>query len=312
MTKEQVIILISILSAVVFLLLIGYFSFCFFISSFMADKMCQPKHFKTKEEKEVELANCGHKDGFDEYKREPIIFTMPDGYEIHGDYSLNNPKKFVILMHGHTSNRHASMKYAYAFYRLGYSLVFFDHRSHGDNKRSVVTMGYQEHLDALEIIKQVKQKFGEDIEIGLFGCSMGGVTALLCATERKDLSFIVSDSAFASLEDIVKGFIKQHHSMNWPILGLTGYFMKKRYGVSYKNACPKETLKQNKEVPILFMHGQKDTLVYLHNVEMLYSNDNGPKEKVIFEGAEHCNLVTADKERYYKVIEDFVNKYKRG
>ena len=89
-------------------------------------------------------------------------------------------------------------------------------------------------------------------------------------------------------------------------------FCKKNYGLSFEQVCPKETLKANKDVPILFIHGSKDDLVYPSNVQMLYSNDNGPKELVIFEGANHCGSVSLDKEKYYKVIEDFINKYKRG
>lgn len=312
MTKEQATILIVVVSIVVFLSIVGYLGFCLFISNYMADSMCKPKHFKTKEEKEFEISNCGHHDGFDKYQRTPIEFVLSDGYIIHGDYSINDPKKFVICMHGHISNRESSLKYAYAFYRLGYSLLFFDHRSHGENVRGIVTMGYQEHKDALEIIKQIRDKFGEDIEIGLFGCSMGGATSLLCVGEAERLSFVVSDCAFASVRDLVKCFIKQHHSLSFPILQFTGLFLKKKYHFSYKDSCPKETLKKNKDVPILFIHGSKDDLVYPNNVDMLYSNDNGPKELVIFEGADHCGSVSQDKDRYYKVIEDFINKYKRG
>ena len=312
MTKEQATILIVVLASALLLAAIGFFSFCVFISHYMADKMCCPQHFKTKEEKDEEIAMCGHQDGFNEYKREPILFHLKDGYVIHGDYSLNDPKKFVICMHGHLSNRESSLKYAYAFYRLGYSVVFFDHRSHGENERSIVTMGARESKDAVEIIEQIKDKFGQDIEIGLFGCSMGGATALLCIKSYKDLSFVVSDCAFASVEDLVRGFIKQHHSPYWPILPLTNLVFKKKYGFSFRDACPKEDLKQNRETPVLFIHGKEDNLVYLKNVEMLYSNDNGPKELVIFEGANHCGSVTVDKQRYYKVIEDFINKYKRG
>lgn len=278
----------------------------------MADSMCMPKHYKTREEKNDELLSCGHQDGFSEYKRELIEFTMPDGYVIHGDYSLNNPKKFVICMHGHRSLRDSSLKYAYAFYRLGYSLIFFDHRSHGDNARSYVTMGYREHLDAIEIIKQVRGKFGQDIEIGLFGCSMGGATALLCVNKVKDLSFVVSDCSFASVEDLVKGFIKQHHSFNWMHLYWTNLFLKKKYHFEFKDACPKETLKEQHDTPILFIHGSKDDFVYPSNVEMLYSNCNGPKRLEMFENANHCGSVTSDKERYYKVIEDFIKEYKRN
>ena len=132
--------------------LIAFIVFCFCISKMMARKMCMPKHFRTKEEKEAELAVLGKIDGVDQYTRTPIEFKLSDGYIIHGDYSLNNPKKFVICMHGHVSCREGSIKYAYAFYRLGYSLLFYDHRSHGDNERGKITLGYQEHKDALEII----------------------------------------------------------------------------------------------------------------------------------------------------------------
>ena len=310
MPKELAITLI-VLGSVILLGIIGYFLFTIYISKMMADLMCRPKHFKTKEEKDEELARCGHQDGFNEYQRTPIEFIMPDGYVIHGDYSLNNSKKFVICMHGHTSNRQASLKYAYAFYRLGYSLVFFDHRSHGDNERGIVTMGYQEHKDAIEIISQVRKKFGEDIELGLFGCSMGGATSLMCVNNVKNLSFVVSDCAFASLEDLVRGFVKQHHSIAWMHLPWTNLFLKKKYGFEFKDVSPKEELKSNKETPILFIHGDKDDFVYPSNVEMLYSNDAGPKQLEIFEGADHCGSVSSDKERYYKVIEEFINKYRR-
>ncbi len=300
-----------VLSSIALIGIIAFITFNIFIANLMADSMCTPKHFKTKEEKDSEIAQCGHRDGFDDYSRTPIEFVMPDGYIIHGDYSLNNPKKFVICMHGHTSNRESSLKYAYSFYRLGYSLLFFDHRSHGDNVRDYVTMGYREHFDALEIIKQVRAKFGEDIEIGLFGCSMGGVTSLLCVNEDKDISFIVSDCAFASVEDLVRGFIKQHHSMNWPLLSLTNLFVKQKYHFSFKDVCPKETLKQEHDTPILFIHGDADGFVYPHNVNLLYSNCNGPKQLEVFKGANHCGCVSKDKERYYKAIEEFINKYKK-
>ena len=307
METWQLVLIIVIPTAVV-LGIVGFTIFAFGISSMMANKMCNPKHFKTSEEKIKENNAIKDLDGADKYQRTPITFTMSDGYIIHGDYSLNNPKKFVLCLHGHISNRQGLVKYSYSFYRLGYSLVFIDHRSHGENERGIVTMGYQEHKDALEVIEQLKQKFGQDIEIGLFGCSMGGATALLCVEERQDLSFVVSDCAFASLEDLVRGFIKAHLAPYWPILQITEMFLEKRYGFSYKDACPKESLKNNKRVPILFIHGMKDDFVYSVNAKNLYNNDNGPKRLELFEKASHCGSIVADKQRYYKVIEDFINK----
>ena len=301
-------ILLIVVGAVVLGGIIAYTCFVVFISRYMAITMCEPKHFKTREEKEMELSHCGHCDGFNEYTRTPIQFTMPDGYIIHGDYSLNNPKKFVILCHGHRSNRYGSPKYAYAFYRLGYSVLFYDHRSHGDNERGIITLSYQEHLDLIEIAKQVREKFGEDVELGLFGCSMGGATALMCVNKIHNLSFIVSDCAFASSEDLVRCFVMRHHASPLSILPLTGHFIKKYYNFSYKDSSPYLELRKNKEVPILFIHGDKDPLVYPFNVYKLYNNDNGPKRLEIFEGANHCGSISLDKERYYRVIEEFIKE----
>ena len=303
-----VLILIIVLSVIIVLGIASYVTFCLYISSMMANKMCKPKHFKSKEEKLLEVSSASV-DGLNEYSRTPIQFKLSDGYIIHGDYSLNNLKKFVLCMHGHISNREGCVKYSYALYRLGYSVVFIDHRSHGENERGIVTMGYQEHKDALEVIEQIKDKFGKDIEIGLFGCSMGGVSALLCVKENQNLSFVVSDCAFAGMKQIVQGFIKMHHSMDFPILQLTNMFTKKRYHVSYKNVSPMEDLKENKRVPILFIHGTADDFVYPENAELLYNNDNGPKELVYFEGANHCGSITSDKAKYYRVVEEFINKY---
>ena len=294
------------------LLIAGFFAYNFGIGALMANKMCRPKHYTSKEEKTEYLGELGSVDGIDQYQRIPITFRMKDGYIIHGDYSLNNKKKFVICMHGHTSIKDGSVKYAYALYRLGYSLIFYDHRSHGENERDYVTMGYRESEDALQIIEQVKERFGPDIEIGLFGVSMGGQTALLCVDRNQSLSFVISDCAFASIKDLVKGFIKQHHStwLSWSLLPCTNMVLKMKYHFSFKDASAKTRLKNNKDVPILFIHGTNDNFVYPENAKRLYNSCNGPKRLELFEGAGHCESIVIDKERYYKVIEEFINERK--
>ena len=302
------IILLIVLGSLLLLAIIGYLCFIIGISSMMCNKICTPKHYKDQADKDKEFASLGTIDGIDEYQRTPIEFIMPDGYVIHGDYSLNNKKKFVICMHGHTSNRHGQVKYAYAFYRLGYSLVFYDHRSHGDNQRDYITMGYREHFDAIEVIKQVRAKFGEDIEIGLFGCSMGGATALMCLKETQDLSFVVSDCGFASLEELVREICINHKSIPWMFLPWTNLFIKKRFHFSFKDARPIDAVKENNNVPVLFIHGQKDDFVFPINAELLYNACASKKRIELFENANHCGSVTINKERYYKVIEEFIKE----
>ncbi len=302
-------IILIIVGGVLILGLLGYLSFCLYISNMMANMMIYPKHFKTTEEKKASNASYGDIGDTSKYQRTPINFVMSDGYVIHGDYSLNNPKKFVICMHGHRGNREGLQKYSWALYRLGYSLVFYDHRSHGDeNKREKVTMSYQEHKDALEIIEQVKEKFGQDIELGLFGNSMGAATALSCTKERQDLSFVVADSAFAGVNYLIEAFIKIHKSPKFPILQFTEMFIKHKAGFAYKDASIKDIVKENKNVPILLIHGDKDEMVFPKNAEILFANIVAPKRLEWFKGATHCNAVVTDRNRYYKVIEEFIKE----
>ena len=274
-------IILIVVGSLIILGLIAYLSFCLYISNMMAGLMVYPKHFKTTAEKKASNESYGDIGDISKYQRTPINFTMSDGYVIHGDYSLNNPKKFVICMHGHRGNREGLQKYSWAFYRLGYSLVFYDHRSHGDeNERTKVTMSYQEHKDAVEIIKQVREKFGNDIELGLFGNSMGGATALTCTKEYQDLSFIVADSAF----------------------------IKHKAGFRYKDTAVAEFLKENKNVPVLFIQGEKDELVFPENAKLLFNSDAGVKRLEWFKDANHCNAVVSDRNKYYKVIEEFIKE----
>ena len=302
-------VLIIVIPSLAVLGLIAYLVFYLYISNMMANLMVYPKHFKTTLEKQESNAALGDIGDTSKYQRTPINFIMSDGYVIHGDYSLNNPKKFVICMHGHRGNREGLQKYSWAFFRLGYSVVFYDHRSHGDeNVREKVTMSYQEHKDAVEVIKQVREKFGNDIELGLFGNSMGGATALTCTKEYQDLSFVVSDSGFAGVEYLVKAFIKMHKSPMFPILQFTEMFIKHKAGFRYKDASVKDVLKENKNVPVLFIQGEKDELVYPENAKVLFDSDAGVKRLEWFKDADHCNAVVIDRERYYKVIEEFIKE----
>ncbi|MCI1734264.1 MAG: hypothetical protein LKM30_00800 [Bacilli bacterium] len=102
--------------------------------------------------------------------RKPIVFTMTDGYSIHGDYNLvPNSRKFCLLLHGHGTSREGALRYALLFYELGYSTILYDERSHGDNIHKEVTLGYQESKDLLEIIPQVYQNLRKGHRFRLAG-----------------------------------------------------------------------------------------------------------------------------------------------
>ncbi len=217
------------------------------IANMVANKFGYPK-FKVKEPIDASPL-----------ERKETIFKMPDGYEIHGDISINDPHKFIICCHGHASNSNRAVKYGKMYYSMGYSVVLYDARSHGDNVRSQVTMGYQEAKDLNNIINIIKDLYRKDIEIALHGVSMGAVTSLLCTQYRQDVSFIIADCPFASLDLFLRDVIKKHQPV-FTIYWLIKIFFKKKYQYEVKDVSPLEVVKNN-DVPVLFIHGAEDHFI---------------------------------------------------
>lgn len=293
-----------ILSAVVFLFLV----FSIVAAYIMVTKIIQPK-FKTREERNEVNKQDGFLKGAEAYKREPITFLMRDGYVLNADISINNPKKFVIFAHGHGSNREGSIKFTKIFYDLGFSLVLYDHRGHGDNERVPISMGIQESKDLAEIVDILRNKYGNDIEIGLFGYSMGGATVCLSSQYLQDkVKFIVSDCAYSSLIEECHNQCIVHTIPFISTIPFMKLFFKIKYHISFKDCDVKKAIEANK-LPICFFHGDKDKTVFLENSKRLYEASTSEiKRFYIFEGAGHSRCIEINPDLYKAKIIDFLKE----
>ena len=70
----------------------------------------------------------------DSYEKEPFDLTLRDGYVIHGDIYPLDPKKVVIISHGHGDNKYTGIRFLQVFRDLGYTTVIYDLRGHGHNE----------------------------------------------------------------------------------------------------------------------------------------------------------------------------------
>ena len=59
---------------------------------------------------------------------------------------------------------------------------------------------------------------------------------------------------------------------------------------------------------IWLIQGTKDELVFPENAELLFNGDAGVKRLEWFKDADHCNAVIKDRNKYYKVIEEFIKE----
>ena len=221
--------------------------------------------------------------------------------------SGNSYTKFFIVCHGHGSTREGGLKFGGMYYRMGYSVVLFDMRGHGDNVRVPCTMGYQESQDLVELIHYIKERFGQDIELALHGTSLGGATVLMSTKYQQEANFIIVDCPYASIRHFVLDIMKQRHTISILLPWFIGMTFKVFYHYSYKDMNTSLYIVNN-EIPTLFLHGAKDTFILPYHSDILFKANKGPKEQHIFPNGTHGESVFCDPDEYLEVTSSFIKR----
>ena len=245
----------------------------------------------------------------DSYEKEPFEVTLRDGYVLHGDIYPLDPKKVVIISHGHGDNKYTGIRFLQTFRNLGYSTVIYDLRGHGRNEPYVCTMGLNESKDLMEVIDAVKDRF-PGAEIGLHGLSMGCATTVMALKYKPDVKFVVADCGYGILEnvceDVLKG-IRQPKKMFIPV----DWTNRIRFGYSASKVNPIDSLVDN-EIPILFIHGANDDYIVPQQSEWMYELNKGERKELhLVPGAGHAHAWNVDPEAYERIIADFLARIRQ-
>lgn len=265
--------------------------------------------------KRISLENCMEieksKDfwgDFEVFEKEECDIVAEDGYLLHGILLKNPGDKYVIITHGYRYTRWGSVKYANLFYKLGYNVYIYDLRHHGNNVNCFCSMGHHESKDILAIAEYLRERFGEEIEIGLHGESLGAASSMLALGEDDRFAFCVEDCGFADLGLLLERLCKKRIGFPEKVSHLASVACKVRYGYRLDEIMPIEGVRKNDRTPILFIHGDADDFITPDHCAMLYQASRAKKEMVLFEGAMHAKSFEVDRDRYYSVVENFLRE----
>ena len=246
----------------------------------------------------------------DSYEKEPFDLVLRDGYEIHGDLYPLDPRKVVIISHGHGDNKYTGIRFLQVFRKLGYSTLIYDLRGHGHNAPFVCTMGLNESRDLMEVIAAVRQRF-PGAEIGLHGLSMGCATTVMALKYKPDVSFVIADCGYGILRELCRAILKAGNLSGW-MIGPIDLMNLLRYGYKITDVTPIDSLDEN-EIPILFFHGTADKLISYHHSEWMYERNKGAvKELHLIPDTAHAHAWNHDPAEYGKIIADFLGKIRAG
>ena len=250
---------------------------------------------------------------FDSYTKKEYEVKGKNGYILHAVFvdnaAVRGNGKYMILCHGHTSNRYGVVKYVNSYIKLGFSCIIYDARSHGANAPDLCTLGNIESEDLKYVIEDTRERYKGIRILGLHGESMGSSTVLSVVRFKPEVDFIVADCGFVCCYNIIRdGYGNLHMSFLAPPINLAGKIL---YHVDTKETCALNCL-ENNTYPVLIIHGSGDRLIKPYNAEMLYeaAKKNGAHcELVMVEGAGHASSrYVAGFEKYTGYIEGFLNR----
>lgn len=259
-----------------------------------------------------------------------IICLDTNGWKqvsIGGDVTLSaiyhlspkKSKKWIIAVHGYSSSKESSALSTWYLNDLGFNILAFDFRNHGQSEKGLVTLGTNEVEDLMQVIKYVNATF-KPKSIGLVGFSMGAFTVNAFAL-RKDfdwkknkIKFGITDSPYFGVREIfnklflnitplISNYLKD-------VVNETIQVYQQDYGVDVmKHNLSKMIVNCDKSFPILFIHSKEDTITNCEDTKKIYNLRKilDTKDKIkIFEKGSHIRSLISNTEEYLSLVKEFI------
>ena len=219
---------------------------------------------------------------------EELAIRTPDGVLLHGWWIEGPGDRVLIWYHGNAGNIGHRLHNARWFVdRLGVSVVLVDYRGYGRSGGSPDEAGV--YADGLAVYDTVAAREVRPERVVLFGRSLGGAVALEVAL-RRPAGAIALESVFRS----VRALAREHYPF------VPGFLVRTRMDNVAKVA--------RVEVPLLVLHGDRDSIVPLSHGQELFARVAGPARLHVIAGAGHNDTYLVGGEPYAEAWRAFLRE----
>ena len=219
--------------------------------------------------------------------------------------------KTMVVVHGFGDNSLTLGNYIRFFHQAGYNVLAPDNRSHGHSQGKYIGFGWQDRQDLQDWIQQLIRRKGSNVQIGLFGVSMGASTVMyyLGLKVPKQVKTAIADCGYASINGELTYELKRLFNLpSVPLIPTANLYTQALAHYSLYDGETSQTLKHNR-IPLFIIHGTKDTFVPTSNAKLNYQNDSGPKKLWLVKGAKHARSYQKNPALYQKRVLDWTAKY---
>ena len=203
-------------------------------------------------------------------------------WAIHGPA----PRARIVYFHGNGGNLSNWSPIVSAVARRGYSVLAVDYRGYGLSTGHPTERGLYRDVDAT--VARPWADAESKLPLIYWGRSLGGVMAAYAATVRKPDGVII-EAGFADARSAVRGS---------PVLAILSLLASYRF--------PAAEFLNRADVPVLQLHGDRDSVIPIELGRELFQMIKGPKEFVVIPGGDHNDEAPRDAEAYWSAIDRFI------
>lgn len=211
----------------------------------------------------------------------------------------------LAILHGWGGNAEMMLPLAKPLHAAGYTLLFFDARSHGRSDGDSFASLPRFAEDLGQAVDWLQQQAGVDANrVGVVGHSVGAGAALLLASWRKDLGAVVSLAAFAHPAAAMRRWLALKRIPYWPLGAYVLYYVQRVIGCRFDTIAPCHTIRQA-NCPVLLAHGTEDETVPVSEAQEIYANRRDAQVLLLLMPGHHDEF--GDLERHMGTVIGFLD-----
>ncbi|ARU92270.1 hypothetical protein SCLARK_001827 [Spiroplasma clarkii] len=255
-----------------------------------------------------------------------IEFNTEDNLKIVGyDYEPNpGSNKWVIACHWFAGHKNCSLHHAKVFAEMGWNILTFDFRGHGDSQKATTT-AIDEYKDLLAAIAWLKKNKKVD-ELALMGTSMGAFVVNYVSVryanmlKELNLKFVISDCTYNNIGTLFKHvklvylkFIRKRKSNAFVVKQIKVH-QKKNPHTDYINTDVLKLVNKGSDplVPTFFTHSLDDAVTPptdSYELMLARSKKIDLDHYKIYTNSMHTQAIRLHFKSFNYEIASFINKF---
>ena len=203
---------------------------------------------------------------------ETVRLATRRGRRLAGWWLPGECRGTVVITHGWGANRELMLPVARPLQAAGWNVLLFDARNHGDSDADTFSSMPRFAEDTDAALAWLRARPGmRDAPVALLGHSVGAAAVLLAASRRDDVSAVVSLSAFAHPDGMMRRWLAAKRLPFFPLGWYVLRYVEWVIGHRFDAIAPVNTLPRVRR-PVLLVHGRDDGVIPPSDAEWLHAS----------------------------------------